>query len=457
MTRRLTFALAALSALAAFPPQPAAAQTVPQWQELAASPYNSYRSEDVFFIGQRGWSVSGAGGGRASRTLDGGTTWSAPLALNGYLRATAFATPEVGWIGVLFSPVQLYETRNGGATYTDVTSRIQPALPAGMGLCGMWALDAQTVYAVGQYSTPAYIVRTTNGGQTWTSRAMAPLVDALIDIRFFDAQHGLATGGIGPYSDSRARIIGTNDGGATWTVRHTVEGLYGVGWKMTFPTRMVGYASVERFTNDPDGETDAIVLKTVDGGQTWAEMRIPDAGSLQGIGFATPELGWISGRGLTSVTTDGGASWTRLPPTRTGPTAPVTPGGQLDGSINRFRFSGDTLAYAAGFKIYRLRRRLPTAGADAPASDVPDGLVAVYPNPAVGPVSVAYRTATAGAVTLDVVDVRGRTVAVLVDGPVAPGDHAATWTPARTAPGVYIVRLRTAQGVTARRIAVAGR
>ncbi|HEX8299591.1 MAG TPA: T9SS type A sorting domain-containing protein [Rubricoccaceae bacterium] len=449
MTRRLTLLLAALAALA---PTAAEAQAVPAWQELGASPYNSYRSEDVTFIGRRGWAVNGTGG--AWRTLDAGDTWSQTATLNGYLRATAFATPEIGWIGVLFSPIQLYETRNGGTTYTNITSRIQPALPSGMGLCGMWVVDAQTVYAVGQYSTPAYIVRTTDGGQTWTSRAMAPLVDALIDIRFFDAQHGLAIGGTGPYSNSRARIIGTDDGGATWTVRHTVEGVYGVGWKLTFPTRLVGYASVEQF-NETD-ETDAIVLKTVDGGQTWTEIRVPDGGSLQGIGFATPELGWISGRGRTSVTTDGGASWTRLAPTRTGPNAPITPGGQLDGSINRFRFYGDSLAYAAGFKIYRLRGRFPTA-AEVPGADVADGIAAVYPNPAIGPVTVAYRTATAGPVTLDVVDVRGRTVAVLVDGTAAPGEHAATWTPARSAPGVYIIRLRTAGSMSTRRIAVAGR
>ncbi|HEX9950363.1 MAG TPA: T9SS type A sorting domain-containing protein [Rubricoccaceae bacterium] len=450
MIRRLT-----LTVLAALVPALAEAQTVPQWQELASSPYNSYRSEDVFFIGRRGWAVNGTGG--AWRTDDGGDTWAQTANLFRYLRATTFATPEIGWIGVLFSPVQLYETRNGGATYTDITSRIQPALPSGMGICGMWTVDAQTVYAVGQYSTPAYIVRTTDGGQTWTSRAMAPLVDALIDIRFFDAQHGLAIGSVGPQSDSRARIIGTDDGGATWTVRHTVSNLNAIGWKMTFPTRLVGYASVERFTNDPDGQTDAVVLKTVDGGQTWAEIRVPDGGSLQGIGFATPDLGWISGRGLTSVTTDGGASWARLPPTRTGPNAPITPGGQLDGSVNRFRFYGDSLAYAAGFKIYRLRGRFPTVVTDTPVADAPDGLVAVYPNPSVGPVTVAYRTSAAGPVTLDIVDVRGRTVAVLVDETVAPGEHTAAWTPARTAPGVYVVRLRTALGVTTRRIAVAGR
>ena len=415
------------------------AQAVPAWQELAQSPFHPYRSEDVFFVGPRGWAVNGSGG--AWRTLDGGDTWTKTADLFRYLRATGFASEDVGWIGVLFSPQRLYETRDGGQTYADITARITPAVPGG--ICGMWVQDAQTVYAVGQYSTPAYLVRTTDGGATWTSRSMAPQADALIDVRFFDSQHGLATGGIGPYSDSRARILGTDDGGATWTVRHTVEGVHSVAWKLTFPTRLVGYASVETF----NGETDAIVLKTVDGGQTWDEIMVPGGGSLQGIGFVTPEVGWASGRGATSTTTDGGLTWSRLPAT--------AQGGQLDGDVNRFRFFGDSLGYAAGHKIYRLRGRFPTETGETAGSG--EGLTVLAPNPSRGPVRIGYRTAAAGAVRLDVFDVRGRRVAVLAEGMTAPGDHVATWDPGAAAPGLYVVRMQAGAGVWSRRVSVVGR
>lgn len=452
MTRFSTLILAVVALGAS-----ASAQTVPAWQELGASPYNPYRSEDVFFIGARGWAVTGVGGGRAYRTTDGGDTWSAPVPLNGYLRATGFATPDHGWIGVLFNASQLYETTDGGVTYTDVTARIQPAVAGGV--CGMWVQDEQTVWAAGQYSSPAYIIHTTDGGATWTSRAMAPLADELIDIRFFDSQHGLATGGTGPYSTSRARIIGTDDGGQTWTVRHTVQTPHSVAWKLTFPTRLVGYASVEQLDDPQDGSYDGVVLKTVDGGQTWSELRIPGGGSLQGIGFLTAEVGWASGRGRTSMTTDGGVTWATLPPTRSGlrnnGTGPLIPGGQLDGDVNRFRFSGDSLAYAAGHKLYRLRAPMPVAAAPD-AAHLPDGLAGAYPNPARGPVTVSYRTAATGAVRLDVLDVQGRTVATLLDAALAPGDHVATWA-ADVAPGVYVVRMRAAGGVSTLRVAVVAR
>lgn len=439
---RLILALVLLASAGASAPE-ASAQSPLAWSELPASPFHGYRSEDVAVVGDRVWAVNGSG--QAWRSDDRGETWAQTFTDPfSYFRATVFPTASTGWIGVLFNTTaRLYETHDGGATYANVTSRIQPAVPGG--ICGMWALDEQTVWAVGQYSTPAYVVKTTDGGATWTSTALAPLADALIDVRFFDALHGLASGAVGPYSDSRARIIGTDDGGATWTVRHTVTDLHSVAWKLTFPTRLVGYASIETF----GGEPDARILRTVDGGQTWTEMTIPGGGSLQGLGFATPDVGWASGRGRTSVTTDGGLTWAALPTTQQG--------GQLDGDVNRFRFVGDSLAYAAGHKIYRLRGRFPTAGPET-ATDAPleDGLAGVFPNPARGPVTIAYRTATASPVRIDVLDAQGRTVATLVDAGVAPGEHVATWA-AGVAPGVYVVRMRAAGGVSTIRVAVAGR
>lgn len=440
--RRLVV-LSALLATATSASTPAAAQAVPAWHELADSPYHGYRSEDVVFVGRRGWAVNGSGG--VWRTDDGGDTWAQTANLFRYLRAATFPTPDIGWVGVLFNETQLYETRDGGLTFTDITARIQPALARGQGLCGMWALDAQTVYAVGQYSSPAYIVKTTDGGATWTQTPMAPLVDELIDVRFFDAQHGLAIGGTGPYDDSRARIIGTDDGGQTWTARHTVADPKTVGWKFTFPTRLVGYASVERLGG---AATDALVLKTVDGGQTWAEIRVPDNASLQGIGFATPELGWVSGRGRTSVTTDGGRTWA--------PVTPTSAGGQLDGDINRFRFYGDSLAYAAGHKVYRLRLPRSTASEDIAGAEA-EGIAAVAPNPSRGPVRIAYRVAAPGAVRLEVFDVRGRRVAVLVDRPEAPGEHVAVWEPEAASSGLYVVRMQAGRGVWTRAVSVVGR
>ncbi|WP_412067114.1 T9SS type A sorting domain-containing protein [Rubrivirga sp. IMCC43871] len=400
-----------------------AAAAQPAWQELADSPYNDYRSEDISFIdAERGWAVDGAG--RVHRTLDSGATWTQTASIGfDYLRAAAFVSPTVGWVGTLDNRRTLYETRDGGHTFADISLRINPLTH---GVCSLFAVSDQVVYGAGTYNGPATLIKTVNGGQTWTARPLAPHLDTVIDVYFFDALHGLAVGGTGDFGGTiRPRVIETRDGGSTWTVRHTVASVTpGWGWKLSFPTPEVGYMSVEKYDNDPD----AMILKTTDGGATWAEIVIPNAGSgnMQAVGFLTPEIGWVSGRGTTSMTTDGGATW-----------AQVALGDGLDPNVNRFRFLDNGLGFASGQKIHRLDAR------GVVAETGPDGgaLLSLSPNPARDVVRIRYQ-ASFGAATIDVLDALGRRVGG-VEEPVADGD--AEWTvPSGLAPGVYTVRLRTA-------------
>ena len=401
----------------------------PTWSLLINSPYNDYRSEDISFIDpDYGWAVNGDGG--VYKTTDSGTTWTALPALSGYLRSTAFVSRDVGWIGVLHSPTRLYETRNGGASFEDITSRIQPAIRGGV--CSLFAVSDQVVYGAGQYFSPAYLIKTTDGGQSWTSSSLAPYLNTVIDVYFFDENRGLAVGGAGVFASDfiRPRVIGTEDGGKTWTVRHTSTHTRAWGWKLSFPTPEVGYMSIEKYNGDPNG----YILKTTDGGQTWRELVIPNGGTVQGsmqsVGFLTPDLGWVSGRGRISMTTDGGTTWTSL-----------SQDGQLDGHVNRFQFLDGGLGFASGFKIYRLDARV--APSSEPNATDAWGLVSVQPNPTASVAQVGYRLGAAAPVRIEILDLLGRTVAILVDGVERAGEHAVEWPIAsETPPGMYLVRLQ---------------
>src|SRR5690606_3993933 len=137
----------------------AQAQGPPVWMQLEGSPFNEYRNEDLFFLNEaRGWSVHGAGGGTVWRTLDGGGTWTLTATLDGYLRSVGFADEDLGWVGVLFSAARLYETRDGGLSFDDVTDRIQPPVPGG--ICSLWVVDDEVAYGAGQYAGPAYLIQT---------------------------------------------------------------------------------------------------------------------------------------------------------------------------------------------------------------------------------------------------------------------------------------------------------
>ena len=65
----------------------------------------------------------------------------------------------------------------------------------------------------------------------------------------------------------------------------------------------------------------------------------------------------------------------------------------------------------------------------------------VSPNPSSGSVSVGYALGAPGPVVLDVLDLLGRRVATLHDGPAPAGTHRAQWEPGAVAGGVYVVRL----------------
>jgi photosystem II stability/assembly factor-like uncharacterized protein len=364
----------ALAALALFAP---AARAQPgDWSLLPQSPSHTYRFEDASFLTPiHGWIVDG--GGRTHRTLDGGATWALRSSVNDYLRSVAFVSETHGWVGALYGPRRLYETLDGAATLTDVTARIAPAI--GGGICGLWAVDADTVFGVGQYNGPTYVIRTTDGGLTWQSQNLTGLVGSLVDVVFLDGQRGFALGGTQPagVNGGRVVVLATEDGGATWARRYVASappaGQGEWGWKLSFPTPLVGYASVERTSG-----TTAKVLKTTDGGLTWTELLVPGGGSTQGLGFLTAERGWISGRGVAMETTDGGATWTTTT--------------SIDGSVNRFEFFGDTLGYAMGRRVFFLDARVPTAGPPSPA--VPAlALDPVAPNPARGAATLRFRRA----------------------------------------------------------------
>ncbi len=404
------------------------------WSLLDASPFHPYRFEDGSFLNpETGWIVNPDG--EIWGTTDGGANWTFLDAVPAYLRSTVFVNDQHGFVGTLDATDVLYETTDG-ATFTDITDRIEG--PAPSGICGLWAVNEDVIYGVGWYAGPAHFVKTTDGGQTWTSRSMAEYVGSLVDVYFWDEQRGLAVGGTdGVGSNSRAVVLLTEDGGDTWSVRYTspVRERGEWSWKITFPTLTTGYVSIEGNGNP------AKVLKTTDAGMTWSVRTIPGSNDLQGLGFITEDIGWASGRGSTSATTDGGATWSPL---------------ALDGFINRFEFFGDTLGYAMGTRIYELTR-LTTTDAEGGAPAFAAAIIATFPNPFATGTTIQYETATAGDVTLAVYDLLGRRIAVLDEGSRTAGIHEATWAGATEGgrvlvSGTYLLRLTAGDRVATRRL-----
>jgi photosystem II stability/assembly factor-like uncharacterized protein len=405
-----------------------AAAQAPQWRALPNAPLSAGdRHEDVFFLNaSTGWLVNLSG--EIHKTTDGGGTWRLQHKdAETSFRSVGFADSLRGWAGTVFSNEPLFETFDGGETWSKVN------LPDSVGgICGISVIGDSVVYGVGTFYYSSPLIKSTNRGATWQVIGMRAHATTLIEARFFSRDSGFVTGGfdstgIGIFAGLKAVILFTGDGGLTWQKRHQSDTLESWIWKLSFPSRAVGYASMERFTRPR-----ATVLKTTDSGRTWTERSFPGQSDVQGIGFTTGGLGWIGTHDSSYATSDGGQTW-----------APFAFGAGKN-AVNRIRMLNDTLGYAAGKTVFKYSRSAAAGGlAREPGRPIQSGLFPEnHPNPFRGETLIAFTLAKPAFVTLAVYDMRGRRVRLVTEGPRAAGRHAVRFEGRDLPPGPYIYRLR---------------
>lgn len=189
----------------------------------------------------------------------------------------------------------IYKTTDAGNTWVGQNSGVY--LP----VYDLFFLDAQKGFAVGGWGfctgtgcTPpgGFILRTLDGGQTWTNVYTPSEKTEIQSVYFVNALLGFCAGG--------NIILKTTDGGQTWSEYKVV------GENSTIQQ--------VRFVNDQKGYVVCLynkLLKTEDGGTTWQEVR---HGSNNGY-YALSEADgatYLSGQGTMLKSTNGGSSWTEL-------------------------------------------------------------------------------------------------------------------------------------------------
>ena len=405
----------------------------PKWRHVASFPdAPGGRYDDMAFLDEnRGWVVNLSG--EIWHTTNGGESWVKQLdARNAPFRSIAMRPHPnsqglaVGWAGTVFNPTSvLWETHDGGDHWIDISHRIMGLSPEG--ICGMYAVG-QSAWGVGAFHGAPTIISTHNGGILWEGQDVSHSAGALVDVYFQNEMTGFAVGGSGSNLDGEAVVLRTVDGGATWnkvfqsTRRDGLAGEW--AWKISFPTEMVGYVSVEYAGNSNNQE--AKVLKTEDGGITWRELWINGSRSsagLQGIGFISENVGWASGRSITSLTQDGGETWQQLQHFN-----PITKEGQMDGRMNRFYVVNDALAFGVGRRLYKIAGygaiTIDTEAAQRPESFA---LEASYPNPFTESTTLNYTLRTPSEVRVRVIDVLGRMHRTFYAGYQEAGAHQFEW------------------------------
>lgn len=302
-------------------PSPTPSSVLPSATPAPVPPVSSV----AFFDAARGLVVGATTTGDAAvwRTSDGGRTW-AETDLG--MPALAFVTvsgPSSAWASVLCpNPAWTGDTcsviasSDGGVTWHPVSYRK---------LVGLSFVDAEHGWGVvpggpSPGSVVGGLLSTADGGRTWAALPASPCreIGWPVSVSFVDRLHGwVGCAGMGGAGQAPKGVAETTDGGRTWTVRARV----------TPPSGPVGSIPISDYLGGiamrPSGvglawEGRGGTLRTTDGGRTWTPMPPggSDAGPIPAGGWAITDRDWLillwDPNAQTTVlyaTHDGGATW----------------------------------------------------------------------------------------------------------------------------------------------------
>lgn len=273
---------------------------------------------DVFFIDAYNGFACGDSG-TLLRTTDGFNWNTVNTGTSSPLIKIHFPTPSTGYVSGSGNAT-LLKTTDGGDTWTNISLN----LPSTMG-GGIWFTSADTgFFAIGdnQYSN-SWILRTVNGGSSWDT-VYSNLAYWISYIHFPNSMDGYAT-------SSGGKVLKTADGGNTWTSTTTgtnswMSGIY-------FFDGSYGLSGGGEFTSG-----NGTIFSTTNGGSAWSPIYT-GPGGISKIWFADANNGFAlasgnSGAAVLLHTYDGGVNWNEE----------FTPGDSLRG----IHFPDPWVGYAVG-------------------------------------------------------------------------------------------------------------
>jgi photosystem II stability/assembly factor-like uncharacterized protein len=203
---------------------------------------------------------------------------------------------------------RVLRTANGGDTWTSVGGgRIGTA-----DIYNITAVDANIAFVTISTATTTYIFRTTNGGAVWDT--VYSLAGGFIDaIHMYDATNGIA---MGDPTGATYVILKTTNGGASWA-RIATEPTPGAGEASSQNDLCVFGPNNIWFGASANGR----VYRSTNAGATWLSSTVPGAvaaSAVIAVWFNNAQYGIASvdmnGAGTYTPfrSTDGGASWTAI-------------------------------------------------------------------------------------------------------------------------------------------------
>lgn len=301
------------------------------WIDVTPANFPNPAQAAFFLDTNTGW-VAGApsigADGKAStpifRTIDGGRSWQRSVVDGLQFQQITFLDSHRGWMmrseGVATGGwrfVTLLRTDDAGATWKPIAQDGTPSaplhnFPRGGMKSGVTFVNDRVGWATGEYTNTSslFFFQTNDGGATWAARALdipARLTDHSVYPSTFSTRP--------PWVFPRGRLVMELNGfcgeAACEVYYHSDDN--GKTWHGTAPTAYpVGEHPIATFA-DPDHGWVSVgtqMRSTTDGGQTWTDL--PPLSDVRALDFVTPTIGWAITADRLLRTDDGGRTWASL-------------------------------------------------------------------------------------------------------------------------------------------------
>lgn len=362
------------------------------------------------------------------RTMDGGLHFDTvldlrPLSFNPYLRSIRMMGDSTVFLGTLMPFHTLMRSTDLGQHWDTLTPFLPDSVQA---ICGLFVVGDSLIYGTGRYFGDAYLIKSTDAGMSWTKKDLRAQASNLIDVHFFDADHGYLVGRSNDPNEG-AVLLETLDGGDSWTKKLLSNQPSDRAWKFFKASETDFYISIENGLEIPNR-----YWRSYDAGQSWTMDTIAGFSlrMLQSVAFLGRDTGYAGGhfRGYL-FTHDGGQSWT------------------LDSSLsgfNRMQLMGDRMYLAGERFVYAGPLNAASVEEAARPSYALHQLKAPYPNPIQGnTVYLPYLLGSYTNVGLALTDVQGRTFKEWPYILAEPGEGLWELELPNLSPGIYLLHMYT--------------
>jgi photosystem II stability/assembly factor-like uncharacterized protein len=378
---------------------------------------------DVYFVNRdKGFIISSVPfrhmlRGQVSMTNDGGKTLNDVFTVSdAALRTCIFTSDSIGFVA---GSKGLYTTTDSGAIWN-----VDSLTPGNFS--DLFFLNEYFGVAV----TDTSILETENDGRTWQMMMNCNTCD-LNSIFFIDESTGCVVGEMG-------LIIKLSEGGTWETIASgTTLPLNKVFFADKYTGWIAGgYIKSIQWYRNLYYEFHSILLKTVNGGESWSKTENIDW-LIHDLYFKNEQEGWAVGedsvgKGIIIETIDGGNNWSVQVDSLRVPLAAID-----------FK---DGYGWAVGSGLF-LKYDPNYTGIKEDNEKYNSDIVLFqnYPNPFISKTVISYDLKATNEVGLSIYDLIGRKVATLVKEQQQAGRYEVEWNAEGMTPGIYFCELKAGQ------------